>query len=135
MKNTPNIDDFHAKTERTNILFQLIKNGKEKHFYKYLSELKADEFDVNMKDDNGNYLISFAIITNKVKILKKLIEYGSRLDILDSEGYSILHYPIKFNYSEILDTLLSLDKKNHRHFSTQFERFAWFCSYFLFHQI
>jgi len=66
---------------------------------------------VNVKDDHGNYLIFFAIIMNNRKIVKKLIEYGARLDILDSEGYSILYHPIKFNYIEIIDILIDNDKK------------------------
>lgn len=111
MENTPPKDDFHLKTKNINTLFQFIKTGKEEQFLEYISSLSVDEVDVNMKDENGNYLIYFAIMMNNRRILKKLIEYGSRLDILDSEGYSILYYPIKFNYFEIIDTLLEYDKK------------------------
>lgn len=111
MENILHKDDFHKKTQQINTLFQFIKNKKEDQFVEYLSNLTHEEVDVNMKDENGNYLISFAIIMNNRRILKKLIEYGSRLDIIDSEGYSILYYPIKFNYSEIIDILLEFDKK------------------------
>lgn len=111
MENTPNKDDFHTKAKHINTLFQFIKTNKEEQFLEYISNLTPEEVDVNMKDDNGNYLIFFAIMMNNRRILKKLIEYGARLDILDSEGYSILYYPIKFNYIEIIDTLLEYDKK------------------------
>lgn len=111
MENTPNKDDFHIKTKHINTLFQFVKTNKEEQFLEYISNLTHDEIDINMKDENGNYLISFAIMMNNRRILKKLIEYGSRLDILDSEEYSILYYPIKFNYLEIIDLLLEFDKK------------------------
>ncbi len=111
MQNTPSKDDFHIKTRHINTLFQFIKANKEDQFLDYISNLTPDEVDVNMRDENGNYLISFAIIMNNRRVLKKLIEYGSRLDILDSEGYNILYYPIKFNYTEIIDILLESDKK------------------------
>jgi ankyrin repeat protein len=111
MENTSTKDEFHTKTKHINTLFQFIKTNKEDQFLEYISSLSPDELDVNMKDENGNYLIFFAIMMNNRRILKKLIEYGSRLDILDSEGYSILYYPIKFNYLEIIDILLEFDKK------------------------
>jgi ankyrin repeat protein len=111
MENTPNKDDFHTKTKHINTLFQFIKTNKEEQFFEYISSLTADEVDVNMRDENGNYLVSIAIMMNNRRALKKLIEYNSRLDILDSEGHNILYYPIKFNYIEIIDILLEYDKK------------------------
>lgn len=111
MENMPSKDDFHIKTKHITTLFQFIKNNKEDQFLEYLSALGMDEVDINTKDENGNYLITFAIMMNNRRILKKLIEYGCRLDILDSEGFSILYYPIKFNYQEIIDILLEADKK------------------------
>ncbi|AYV85391.1 MAG: ankyrin repeat-containing protein [Satyrvirus sp.] len=111
MEHLPNKDDFHTKIRHINTLFQFAKTNKEEQFLEYISSLVPEEIDVNMRDDNGNYLISFAIMMNNRRIVKKLIEYGSRLDILDSEGYSILYYPIKFNYIEIIDTLLEFNKK------------------------
>ena len=111
MENAPSYDDFHTKTKHINTLFQFIKTNKEDQFLEYISNLSKDEVDVNMRDENGNYLIFFAIMMNNRRILKKLIEYDARLDVLDSEGYSVLYYPIKFNYLEIIDTLLEYNKQ------------------------
>ena len=111
MENVTKHDDFHIKNKHIITLFQLIKINKEEQFLEHISSLSQEEIDVNTKDDNGNYLIFFAIIMNNIKIVKKLIDYGSRMDILDSEGYNILYYPIRFNYLEIFDTLLEYDKK------------------------
>lgn len=105
-------DDFYTKTSHITTLFNFIKNNKEDQFLEYLTSLSVDEVDVNMKDENGNYLIFFAIILNNRRILRKLMEYNCRLDVIDSEGYNILYYPIKYNYTEIIDILLEYDKKS-----------------------
>lgn len=110
MEKKINKDDFHIKVKHSNTLFQFIKTNKEDQFLEYISALSQEDIDVNMRDDNGNYLIYFAITMNKKKIIKKLIEYGARLDILDSEGNSIMYYPIKYNYLEIIDMLLEYNK-------------------------
>ncbi|QGR53979.1 ankyrin repeat-containing protein [Moumouvirus maliensis] len=105
-------DDFHSKIKHLDILFKYIKNNNQEEFKNYIHDLKPGEVDVNSKDENGNYLIFFAIVMNNQEILKTLIEYGSRLDVFDPEGYGVLYYPIKFGYYEILDILLNSDKKS-----------------------
>ncbi|MEM0354090.1 MAG: ankyrin repeat domain-containing protein [Thermoplasmata archaeon] len=110
-KEVPNKDNFHSKAKIVNTLFQFIKNGKEMQFLEYISNFSQEEIDVNMRDEQGNYLIHFAIMMNSQKIIKILIEYGSRLDVLDAEGYSILYYPIKLNYTEVINILLSYNQK------------------------
>lgn len=104
-------DEFNDKVKNINILFQYIKNNKYEQFLEYISTLNKNNLDVNMKDDNGNYLITLAILINNRKIVKILIEFGSRLDFLDPEGYSILYYPIKFNYTDLIDILLEANKE------------------------
>lgn len=111
MRNTPDRDDFHTKTKHINTLFQFIKDNKEEEFLEYLSNLNKGEVDINTPDENGNYIITIAVVKNFQLILKKVIEYGSRLDIIDTDGYSLLYYPIKFNYREIINILLENDTK------------------------
>jgi ankyrin repeat protein len=110
MENTPDIDDFHVKTQHVNKLFNLIKDRNDNEFIEYISKLNPDEVDVNIKDVNGNYLVFFAVIMNNSEILKILIKHETRLDILDTDGHSILYYPIRFNYQNIIDILLESDK-------------------------
>lgn len=104
-------DDFHIRTNHLNALFRLIKSNKEEEFMSYLLKLERNEIDVNLRDETGNYLISFAVIMNNWKIVEALITYGARLDIIDSEGYSILYNPIKFDYREMVETLIKLNSK------------------------
>lgn len=110
--NNANIKDtFHIKIAHINILFQFLKNNKDEQFLEYISNLDPTEIDFNTKDEHNNYLLFFAIMLNNRKILKKMTEYEIRFDILDIEGYSLLYYPIKFHYPEIIDILLETDKK------------------------
>lgn len=52
-----NGDDFHSKTQHLNKLFNLIKSNKEKEFMDYINQLTPDQIDINIRDENGNYMI------------------------------------------------------------------------------
>lgn len=104
-------DTFQDQKKHIEYLFSLIKRRQEDVFVEYVSRLSVGEIDVNTRDANGNYLIFFAVITNSIQAVEKLIEYGSRLDLLDSEGFSILYNPIKFDYREILDVIIDNNVK------------------------
>ena len=105
-------DKFHEKNNNTNILFNLIKNNKDIDFINYITKFPKDDIDVNIKDSNGNYLLSIAIIKNFIKIIEILLEYDAKTDIIDAEGHSILYYPIKYNYQEALELLINHDNKS-----------------------
>ena len=108
----PNIKDtLHIKIKHINVLFDLLKNKKDTQFIDYLSQINLDELDLNIRDSHNNYLLFMAIATNNYHILEKLTKYDIRFDVLDSEGNSVLYYPIKFHYEEIIHILLETDKK------------------------
>jgi ankyrin repeat protein len=110
--NNFNEDAFQSKILHINTLFQFLKSGKDEQFIGYINSLEKGEIDINMKDENGNYLIFFAVMMNNKIILKKILEYNPKIDIFDNEGYNLLYYPIKFLYYEIIDILLNFNKKN-----------------------
>ena len=86
--------------EKNKILFEYIRENKFKEFINLLSS--SIEFDVNIRDENGNYLITYAIIKNKIDIIEVLLSKKARIDIYDQEGRSILYLPIKYNYNDII---------------------------------
>ena len=104
-------DNFSTISHNTDTLFRLIKGGKTNEFINYISENPRENFNVNLRDSTSNYLIHFAIIINNPTIVTKLIDYGARLDFLDADGKSIMYYPIRFNYPEIVDILIEANKK------------------------
>jgi ankyrin repeat protein len=96
--------------ELSNQIFILIKENK----FKNLEELinKNDDIDLDIHDENYNYVIHYLINFNQESLVKLLLQKGIRLDILDIDGRNILYYPIKYNYSKILNILLEHNKKN-----------------------
>lgn len=86
------------------IIFDLVRKQEWDDIVEMLK--KHDNIDVNIRDDNNNYLITYAILFNKIDIISLLIHKGSRLDITDDDGRSIIYLAIKYNYIEILDLLL-----------------------------
>ena len=92
-------------------LFSLLKSHKIEKFIDIIKSSQTD-YDLNIRDETSNYLITYVIIYNKLDILKILFEKGARIDVLDSEGRPILFYPIKYGYNDILDYLLDINKDN-----------------------
>ena len=92
-----------------NHIFNLIKKQKFKKLNKYL--LNNININLDIKDENYNYLIHYIIIYNQIEILNILFNRNIRIDILDIDGRSILYNPIRYNYIEILKLLLEYNKK------------------------
>ncbi|AYV76687.1 MAG: ankyrin repeat protein [Terrestrivirus sp.] len=92
------------------ILFTLLKN----HQWEQLHEMIGDGslYDLNVRDEYNNYLLTYAILYNRIDIVTLLIDGGARIDITDSEERSILYIAIKYDYLEIIDVLLKYNS-NH----------------------
>ena len=91
-------------------IFKLIKKNKWDEILKLLKEITID-IDINMKDQTGNYIISYAILHNRLDIIKILHDLNVKLDILDADNRSILYIPIKYGYDEILEYLLQINSE------------------------
>lgn len=89
-------------------IFKLIKKNKWDEILKILQELD-DKIDINIKDQTENYIITYAVLHNRLDIIKNLHEKNVKLDILDSDNRSILYIPIKYGYDEILEYLLKIN--------------------------
>ena len=109
---TPEKDDFTIRSKRIITLFNLLRDNKDTQFIDYISNLKPEDIDINIKDTNGNHMIFMAVIKDKIEIVTILIKYGARLDIIDTEGYSLLFYPIRINNRNMIDILLVSNKEN-----------------------
>ena len=92
------------------ILFDMIKDHQWEKFIEYLKN--NEDVDVNIRDETDNYLINYAILFNKIDAVSILIHRGSKLDITDTDGRSILYIPIKYAFNKILDLLLHFNETN-----------------------
>lgn len=88
-------------------LFDFAKKNLWDDFKKII--LENDKLNLNIRDDNNNYLINFIILNNKIDILELFLEKKCKIDVIDSDNKSILYIPIKFDYHEIVDLLLKYD--------------------------
>jgi ankyrin repeat protein len=99
-------------------LFAYLKDEDYDKFEKsidYILEKKMtmDDFDLNIKDDNNNYLLNYLIVQNKYNLISKILKIENiKIDIFDSDNKSILYIPIKYNYKKIFNSLLEYNKNN-----------------------
>ena len=93
-----------------NTIIELIKNKNIKELMSVIKE--KENINLNIKDINFNYFITYVIIYNEEDLLDLVLTKNVRLDILDSDGRNILYIPIKFSYNNMLFKLLKKDKGN-----------------------
>jgi ankyrin repeat protein len=84
-------------------LFDLIKKSQYEDILDILN--KNSNIDVNIRDINNIYLISYIILHNNINILKLLLDKNAKIDILE-DGKNILYIPIKYGYIEIIKLLI-----------------------------
>lgn len=85
-------------------LFKLIRNHEWEQF---TTLLKSGELlDLNFRDTNGNYLLTYAVRFNKLDLVRTLLEHGAKYDIIDKMDRSILYDAIEANYYDIVKILL-----------------------------
>lgn len=103
-------------SDREKLFFELIKSHKFEDLREELIKIKEikeninENIDINIRDETNNYLINYAIIFNRIDILKILLEIGARIDILDNDGRTVLYYPVKFGYTNIIKEILEFNK-------------------------
>jgi ankyrin repeat protein len=100
--------------ENNEEIFMLIKH---KNFDKIYTLIKSAQLtDLDFRDSNYNYFIQYIINYNQYDILKIILELSTnniiniRLDILDTDGRSLLYNCIKFNYLELIKLLIEYNK-------------------------
>lgn len=88
---------------------KIIELAKNNNWTELEIILKKKDIDFNIQDAIGNYLIHYLILFNKPALILILLTNEIRLDVLDSEGRSILYNPIKYNYIDIFNMLINHD--------------------------
>jgi ankyrin repeat protein len=94
-------------------LFNLIKKHKWKKVIHILNNIENQiQVDVDLKDNQNNYMLTYAVLYNKIDIAELLLKKGARIDILDNDKHSLLYIVIKYEYTKMLDLLLVYNKSN-----------------------
>lgn len=92
----------------TETLFNYIRTHKWNKF----KSLVNSQIDLNIKDINNNYLLSYAVKYGKLDIVKLLIDNNARYDIVDNERRSIIYEAITGGYNNIVHYLVEISKTN-----------------------
>jgi ankyrin repeat protein len=100
----------NEKQTPINILFNYVRNHE---WTKFKNLLESDDtIDINTRDNQTNYLLTYAIRFNKIDIVELLLKRGAKYDIVDRSERSILYDVIESNYHDILLKLLDHSAKN-----------------------
>ena len=92
-------------------LFSLIKKQKYNEIIKKIKS-KSDEINFNFKFDNESYFLEYVIESKNLNLIKEVLKKNISIDILDSNGNTILYNLIKFDNKNSLDIIKLLLKKN-----------------------
>jgi ankyrin repeat protein len=93
------------------MIFDLIINKDFDNLKKYIIDNINIDFDIH--DEQYNYIIQYLVLYNLVDIIAYLFKHTNiRLDILDTDGRSLLFIPIKYNYITLLKLLIDYDQSN-----------------------
>jgi len=90
-------------------IFNLIKSKDFKRIKEII--INNNELDLNISDQQNNYLIHYILLYDQIDILKLLLNKNIRLDIIDIDGRTLLHVPIKYNFIKSINLLLEYNKK------------------------
>jgi ankyrin repeat protein len=96
----------------SNNIFNLIYENKLDDFLKLIKENKQ-EIDLDVYDDKNIYIIQYIININRADILEFIFyNFDTRIDIIDNDGRNLLYYPIKFNFTKIIDLIIKKNKES-----------------------
>ena len=85
-------------------LFDLIKNQEYDKIIKILKE--DSDIEINIQDNFNNYFIEYVLDTGNIKLIKAVLSKDVLLDIIDTNGTTLLYNTIKLNKIEILKLLI-----------------------------
>lgn len=101
-------------TELYQKMFKMLKQHEYDEFIKTINLVDPMDlsFDINIRDGQNNYFLTYAVNLNKYDVVKLLIDRGARIDIVDKNNRSILIIPITYSYYEILELLLKVNNES-----------------------
>lgn len=92
----------------SNLITKLIRSDAIGQLSKMLIQ---EELDVDSPDDNRNRPILLAATTNNQRVVKLLVEYGARTDVVDANDKPILYHTIYLGLDSITRYLIGMNSK------------------------
>jgi ankyrin repeat protein len=103
--------DINLEIDNYNKLnLQIFQYVKAQQWELLLKLVINNNINYNIKDSTNIFLLEYAIIFNKIDIVKALFDKDVRIDILDENNRSILYTVIKYSYIDILKLFIEKNK-------------------------
>jgi ankyrin repeat protein len=103
-------DSLNNRPNPINVLFEHIRNHEWNKFKELLEE--DDTIDINVRDNQSNYLLTYAVRFNRPEIVRLLLHKGAKYDIVDKMERSILYDAIESDFSNVILIILEHSGNN-----------------------
>ena len=106
---------FRTKNNNENkdpimMIFEYIRNHEWSKFKDMIET--NDTLDINIRDTQSNYLLTYAVRFNKLDIVSLLLNKGAKYDIVDKMERSILYDAIESDFANIIKLILEFSENN-----------------------
>ena len=88
-------------------LFNYITEQDWNNVKKIITDNK--DLDLNIRDNSNNYLIQFIILYNQHHLIDLFVSKKCKIDIIDTDGKTLLYNAIKYNYFKCIDKLVNIN--------------------------
>lgn len=106
--------NLSSSTSSSTSYLHLLAHENTLEFLEHILKLKL--VDVNIVDKESKTALILAVQDNQIEVVKLLLKYEARVDIIDDYGRMAIHYAVENNNSSMLSMLLyfknSLDNDN-----------------------
>ena len=89
-------------SHRDEIIFYI----KDRNYPGFISTFEKYKVDPDIKDSEGNSLLSIAVQSNSFQIVNYLLNVGANPNIRDNDNNTPLHFALTFHNYEIADMLI-----------------------------
>jgi hypothetical protein len=110
MDNIDFTQEFNNNNNINNTIFSYVNSKKWDDLLIFIKKHKNVDYDIY--DVSKTYLIEHVIQSNNIKLIKELLSYNVKIDIVDDSNRSIVYNIIKYSNNDILSYILELNSKN-----------------------
>jgi len=106
-------DDYYDNIKKLDTIFELIKKGRYDDAIDMIDVVVKNNTQlINQRDQYGNTLLYYAVLRNQRRLVEIILKFNANIDLLDSDGLHLLHYPVKYGYQSIIELLVTYANNN-----------------------
>jgi Arf-GAP/coiled-coil/ANK repeat/PH domain-containing protein len=97
----------HTFKDKLTITQQAFFHIKDRNFIQFKNIFIKNKLSPNLKDKDGNSLLSLAVKTNCISLVKYLLSAGANVNSQNLKGNTPLHFALSYHDYNIADLLIS----------------------------